>query len=348
MKPLADFPLDSMNTLGVKSKAEYFYSFGSVEELEHVIGWARSHNQPLRLLGGGSNVLLEPDVSGLILQSAILGKHCVRDTESQVWLKVGAGENWHDFTQWSIQNGYCGLENLSLIPGLVGASPIQNIGAYGVEVSSLIESVEVYDLEQNQLRTLNKMECEFAYRDSIFKRSEGRALIVLNITFVLDKSPSVNISYPVLQQHFENANIAKPSARDVANAVIEIRQNKLPSPSETPNVGSFFKNPVVDEDQLSQLLKLHPEMPHYTHGALYKIAAAWLIDQAGWKGKAIAGVAVHHQQALVVVNPEHQNLDVILGFASEVQRDIQQKFGISLEIEPQCLASIELDRSAAW
>lgn len=341
-EPASKVTLDTMNTLGVKSVAEYFYAFSDVDQLKVAIEWARKHNLALRVLGGGSNALLEPTLSGLVLQPAIRGINCIRENDQHVCIKVGAGENWHRFTQWAISRRYCGLENLSLIPGSVGASPIQNIGAYGVEVSSLIECVEVYDLEQNALLTLSNTQCQFAYRDSLFKQPEGRSLIVVGVTFVLSKSQSLNVSYPALKQHFDGKGHEQLTVQQVADAVIAIRQQKLPSPKTIPNVGSFFKNPVVEKKHLDRLLSKYADLAHYQHGSLYKIAAAWLIDRAGWKGKSIQGVAVHQRQALVVVNPEHRDLDAILAFAAEVQRDIHTKFGIELEIEPQCLPFIDL------
>lgn len=345
IQPEKRFTLSTKNTLAAPSVAEYFYVAKNAGELQAATDWARSNKLSISLLGGGSNVLLSENISALVVQPVFLGKNIIKEDASFVWVNAGAGENWHAFTQWSIDSGYFGLENLSLIPGSVGAAPIQNIGAYGVEVASLIEQVQVFDLHSGETRWLNADECGFAYRDSIFKHELGRVFVVINVLFKLNKAANIHIDYPALQSYINDQNIqsAAPTPRQVANAVIAIRQSKLPSVDELPNAGSFFKNPIIAEQQAQALLSTHTDMPCYDAGAgLRKIAAAWLIDRAGWKGQSINGISVHESQALVLINPSAKPLADILHFASQVQADVQKKFGIQLEIEPQQLKLLPL------
>lgn len=333
--------LSAKNTLAVSSEAEYFALCTSLDDIQFCLNWAAENKQSVQVLGGGSNILLPPKVHGLSLHISLKGIELIEETPDAARVKVAAGENWHHFVMWSVENQFFGLENLALIPGTVGAAPIQNIGAYGVEVEHCIEAVEVIDARSGALKVLNKKDCRFHYRDSVFKHSEARHLIVNAVIFTLSKTENVNLSYPALRDFFVEKQQVKPSSVDVANAVIAIRSQKLPQPHDIPNVGSFFKNPIISAVEFGALLKRFPDMPYFDMGSqAKKIPAAWLIDQAGWKAQSIDGIRVHAQQALVLINPERKSLTEVLAFASAVQRDIQQRFGLSLEIEPQQLSAI--------
>ena len=237
------------------------------------------------------------------------------------------------------KKGYFGLENLSYIPGSVGAAPIQNIGAYGVEVSELIAAIHVFDCQQQQRVTLLPEQCDFAYRDSIFKSRYAGCYIILAVDFRLSKQPAVNLNYPALQQYFANTALT-PTPAMVAQAVITIRQSKLPQPEDIPNAGSFFKNPLINQKKYRQLKQRFPQLVAYSQGDNYKVAAGWLIEQAGWKGKAWLEITMHTQQALVLTNKSKRGLDNILLFAERVQRDVQRQFDLTLEIEPQILGAL--------
>ena len=339
IKPKKNHSLRALNTLAVTSTADYFLAITDSNELEHALTWAKQNRQPVSILGGGSNVLLDERISGLVLQPKIAGMQLVNEDGNFAVVKVGAGENWHNFVCWSLDQGYFGLENLALIPGSVGAAPIQNIGAYGVEVASSIERVHVYDPIKAESYEMTNKDCAFAYRDSLFKNTSHRHLIITYVYFRLRKTPNINLSYPALKAFLTENQSANPSAVDVAEAVCTIRKTKLPDPMKVPNVGSFFKNPVVSKSTFEALQKHNPSMPFFEFSETQvKLAAAWLIDQSGWKGKQLAGVSVHSTQALVIVNPKKQSLRTVLVFAGQIQTDVNNKFGIELEIEPQKLS----------
>ena len=342
IQPEVNFSLTTCNTLGVESEASFFYACSSIEKLEQAIFWAKDNKQAIAVLGGGSKSLLDRKIKALVLQPAIRGIRLKKQDEEHVWLSVGAGEEWHAFTQYCVQNNFYGLENLSLIPGSVGAAPIQNIGAYGVEVASFIEEVDVYDIKEGCLKTLTNQECKFAYRDSIFKHGRDKVFIVCQVHFRLLKQADSNITYPALKHYFQNKNVSSPSPLEIADAVIEIRSEKLPSISATPNAGSFFKNPVVSLASLEKLKEMWVDIPNYDAGPNQsKLAAAWLIDQAGWKGKNFNGVSVHDKQALVLINPERRPLADILKFSELIIEDVFNKFGVKLELEPQKLHLVQ-------
>jgi UDP-N-acetylmuramate dehydrogenase len=308
--------LDALNTLAVPAIADFLAQVDSVAQLQAVLLWWRQQQsrgvqpRPITPLGGGSNVVLAGDLKGLVLRLNILGREVIQEDDKHVWLRVGAGENWHTFVTFCMNFHYWGLENLALIPGSVGAAPIQNIGAYG----------------------------RFGYRDSVFKQHLKDRYIITSVTFRLNKQPQTLCTYPALQQYFNDQQLdpSSVSPQQVFDAVCTIRNQKLPDPALIPNVGSFFKNPVVSEAQFAELSQQHPGLVGYSHGeGQVKLAAGWLIDRAGWRGYQQGAVGVHKEQALVLVNPGRGQGKEIISLAAEIQTDIQTKYGVSLEIEPR-------------
>lgn len=328
--------LQKYNTLAVPSTAEFFYSAPSEAALVEAFTQACDQGLAVSILGGGSNVLLPYTISGLVLQPAFCGIQLVKESGQQVVLRARAATNWHNFVTYCLEHQYFGLENLSLIPGSVGAAPIQNIGAYGVEVSEYVEAIEAFDCKSKRRVALAPEHCAFTYRDSIFKSACKQRYIILAVQFRLSKQARVNIQYPALAQYLQEASLP-PTPQNVAAAVVAIRQAKLPQVEDTPNVGSFFKNPIIETQHFLQLKQRFPTLAAFPQEEGYKVAAAWLIEQAGWKGKPHLNIAMHRQQALVLTNPHKLGLDKIMQFAQELQRDIERRFGIVLEIEPQRL-----------
>lgn len=337
MQLLRDWDLQPLNTLAVPARAEYFCTVQSPGELNEALQWCRDHRQPLNLLGGGSNVVLAQRLAGLTLQIQLLGKQVLEETDTEVVVGISAGENWHQLVVWCLQNGFYGLENLALIPGTVGAAPVQNIGAYGVEISRFIEQVNAVSRADSTVISLSQAQCEFAYRDSVFKQRFRDQLVIIDIVLRLSRQPSVELSYPALR----DALIGDPTPQSIFAAVCELRRSKLPDPTQTPNCGSFFKNPIVPWDLYQKLQRQYPHMPSYPASIdaapVRKLAAAWLIDQAGWKGKSQYGASVHHQQALVLTNPQRQRAQAVLDLAGEIQRSVAARFDVHLEMEPQLL-----------
>lgn len=336
--------LSERNTLGVVSHADFYCVCKSEEDILAAMDWSKRYSQVIFVLAGGSNCLLPERVEGLVVHIAILGKNI--DERDVTRVSVGAGEHWDEFVQWSLQQGLYGLENLSLIPGSVGASPIQNIGAYGVEVGSFIETVKALNIHTGERVQFSTEQCKFAYRESFFKSNVGREFIITEVVFKLERTSKVNISYPALNDHFRaRMDDGELSPELVARAVIEIRRAKLPDPKALPNVGSFFKNPVVDSGRWLSLKAEYPNIVGFKlEDGNTKLAAAWLIDKAGWKRASVGGLRMHDQQALVLINADHQALDDVLAFAESVSKDILMKFAVQLDIEPQVLQSLGFGR----
>lgn len=324
------FQLQAFNTLHLQAVASHYVKVASVQALQEALDYASSQQLNVLILSGGSNILLPEYVHALIIHMDIQGIEVLAETDSHVSVHVGAGQNWHEFVLYSTAHHWFGLQNLALIPGLVGACPVQNIGAYGVEVGEFIEQVHVYDRELQQLTQLAAEQCHFSYRHSIFKEHPNRYVIV-GVTFKLRKTADLQLAYGDLRQ----AVGEEQTAENLQKQVIAIRQSKLPNPAEFPNVGSFFKNPLISQAQYQQLAQLYPNLPHYPqkNGAV-KIAAGWLIDQAGWKGKRLGAVGMFARQALVLVNYESANLTDVQQTYRAVQAAVQQKFNIVLEPEP--------------
>jgi UDP-N-acetylmuramate dehydrogenase len=327
--------LQHCNTLALPSFAENFCRVSTESDLCEALAWSRQHRLPITLLGGGSNVVLARDLSGLVIQMAIPGIELVSEEQDQRVVRVGAGENWHQLVLNTIEQGWFGLENLSLIPGLAGAAPIQNIGAYGVELSQHFLSLEAIHLATGEQRVMDASECQFGYRDSIFKHSGRDQYAITAITFVLSSKMDLCLDYPALQKALDGIDESELTAKRVSDAVCAVRRSKLPSPEDIPNVGSFFKNPVISKEQAETLRQQYPQLVGYHQvGGCEKLAAGWLVEQAGWKGFKQHGVGVHQQQSLVLVNSGGTGA-ALLSLASDIQASVADKFGISLEIEPR-------------
>lgn len=322
--------LKPFNTLSLDATASHYVRIHSVEDLEAALQFAQDENLNVLILSGGSNMLLPEQIHALVIHMDIQGIEYLSENETTQTIRVGAGQVWHDFVLWSTAHQLFGLQNLALIPGLVGASPVQNIGAYGVEVGEFIDSVQVYDRENKLHRSIAAADCHFSYRHSIFKDQPER-FVITHVTFKLLKQAELKLNYGDLK----NAVGDELTAENLQQQVIHIRQTKLPDPKEYPNVGSFFKNPVISQQAFDQIAEQFPNLPHYPqpHNEV-KLAAGWLIDQAGWKGKTLGMVGMFHKQALVLVNYEHATLHDVRATYKAVQHDVFKKFNIVLHPEP--------------
>ncbi len=327
-----NYDLSTLNTFGIKSKAEFFAVFHSVEELTQLI--ATMPKPPLMILGGGSNILITQAIAGTVLLNKIEGIEIIEENEEHVLVRVGAGEVWHNFVMWAVENNLGGIENLSLIPGSVGASPMQNIGAYGVEIKDVMHSLEAFQLNIGDIHTFSNAACQFGYRDSVFKRYLKGGYVIVNVTFRLTKKHQLHIEYGAIRDVLAEREISKPSIKDVSDAVTHIRQRKLPDPKVIGNAGSFFKNPLVSLEHFEKLQLQYPHIPSYPVNETHvKVPAGWLIEQAGWKGKDFGNYGVHDKQALVLVNRGGASGQEIYDLSTKILEDIQEKFGIVLERE---------------
>jgi len=324
--------LQPYNTFGISCKAKRFARFNDVEILKSAL--KKRDNDSLLVLGGGSNILLTQDFDGLVLKNEILGFDIIEQNEDTVLIESGAGEVWHDFVIHCIEQGYGGIENLSLIPGSVGASPMQNIGAYGVEIKDTFDSLKAFHIESQEVHVFNHSQCEFGYRESVFKRALKGQYIILSVRFRLNKKHKLNTSYGAIENELAEMGITTPTIQDVSNAVISIRSNKLPDPKEIGNAGSFFKNPVVSQEIVDAIAEKYETFPKYpAANGKTKLAAGWLIEQAGWKGKTFDNYGVHKKQALVLVNYGGSEGAQIYDLSERIIEDVRKKFGITLERE---------------
>ncbi len=327
--------LQAFNTFDLPARARHYLRVTSADQLDQLGADARIQGVPRFVLGGGSNVLLTRDVEALVLHMAIGGKEILGEHEDKVLVRAGAGENWHGFVEYTLANGLGGMENLSLIPGTVGAAPIQNIGAYGLEIKDVFHALTVFDLDSGERRSMTRADCRFGYRDSIFKQAAGANLVVLDVTFALPRNWEPNLRYAELAQALAAAGLDTPTPRQVSDTVVAIRRRKLPDPAEIGNAGSFFKNPVVTADACRALLERFPQLVHHAQAeGSEKLAAGWLIDQCGWKGRQMGAAGVYPKQALVLVNNGGATGEEVLALARAIQRDVQEKFGVALEPEP--------------
>lgn len=344
-------PLQHSNSFGIVAKALSLIRVGHEADIAAVLQDPALKAAPKFVLGGGSNIVLTGDVKPLVLKVEIMGKRLLREDAKSWIVEAGAGENWHDFVTWTLQNGYPGLENLALIPGTVGASPVQNIGAYGVELQDRFESLDAIDLTTGQSFTLNAAQCAFGYRDSVFKHSssapgpaghgfglEGKALIT-RVRFALPKAWKAVLGYADIEKKMLQSSTHAPSALQIYEWICEIRKAKLPDPHVIGNAGSFFKNPTVSPEQCADIIQREPKIVHYhlADGSV-KLAAGWLIDACGWKGKSIGNAGVYEKQALVLVN-RGGSADPVTGgevmtLAKSIQTSVYERFGILLEPEP--------------
>ena len=327
-----NFSLQQYNTFGVEAKTKYFAEVNSVEELKETL---RLSHSPLLILGGGSNLLFTKDFEGLVIKLNLKGITEQITDENHVLVTAKAGENWHEFVQKTISENYGGLENLSLIPGNVGTCPIQNIGAYGTEIKDHFVACKALNIENLEIETIDLEQCKFGYRDSIFKTSSKGKYVILEVTFKLTtKNHHIKTEYGAISSELKNLGIENPTIQDVAKAVINIRQSKLPNPAETGNAGSFFKNPSIPLAQFEKLKEKFPEIQGYPNGDFVKVPAGWLIENAGWKGKQIGNVASHKLQALVIINATgNATGKEIYDFSSQIINSVKEKYGIELERE---------------
>ena len=333
----AEVSLQPFNTFGVTTRARYLAHAHDDAEVGEALQAAKRLQLPLLVIGGGSNLLLTGDVEALVLRMASRGLRIVSSQGDAVLVEAEAGEPWHPFVQWTLEQGLQGLENLSLIPGTVGAAPMQNVGAYGVEIKDVFAGLTALDRHTGELREFTLDECQFAYRDSRFKREAGRWLI-LRVRFALARAGALRLDYGPLRQRLAEQGVSEPTASDVSRAICSIRSEKLPDPAVLGNAGSFFKNPLVSADLAAQLRVEHADLVAYPQAdGQVKLAAGWLIEKAGWKGFRDGDAGVHRQQALVLVNYGGATGAQLLALARRIQADIQARFGVSLEIEPNIL-----------
>ena len=336
-----NFSLKRFNTFGIDVKARYFNSFGSQADLEENLQ-AKNPGETLLILGGGSNILFTKDINGLVLKNDIKGIDILTEDEHYVYVKAGAGENWHAFVQYCLQHNLAGIENLSLIPGNVGASPMQNIGAYGVEIKDVFYDLEAYHIKEEKCFTFSLNDCEFGYRDSIFKRRYKDQFVILSVTYRLRKQPVFHTKYGAIEQELEKMGIKKLSIQAISQAVINIRTSKLPDPAEIGNAGSFFKNPSIPQEQFLNLKERFPNVVAYPNeDGTYKIAAGWMIEQSGWKGVRKGDAGCHPKQALVLVKYGNSKGNDIYALSQEILESVKDKFGIKLEREVNIIPVVE-------
>ncbi len=332
-----DVSLRPYNSFAIDVRARLFAQAHDDEQVRQALSQARERGLPLLLLGGGSNLLLTADVEALVLRMASRGIRVLADDGERVTIEAEAGEPWHPFVQWTLQQGYVGLENLSLIPGTVGAAPMQNIGAYGVELKDVFAGLTALDRQSGEVREFSRAACAFAYRDSRFKQEAGR-WVILRVRFALSRSAALHLDYGPVRQRLAEQGLSAPSATDVSRAICAIRSEKLPDPALLGNAGSFFKNPVVSAEQAQQLRAEYADLVAYPQAdGRVKLAAGWLIERAGWKGFRQGDAGVHRLQALVLVNYGQASGQELLGLARRIQVDIHERFAVALEIEPNVL-----------
>lgn len=327
-----DYSLKHLNTFGIDANAQHFAEVHSLHELQAVL---RQRLQPILVLGGGSNMLLTKDVPGLVLKNSLPGIEVVRTFKNKVWVEVGGGVVWHDFVMWAVTHGYGGVENMSLIPGSVGAAPVQNIGAYGVELKDVLVRLTAVDLQTGAQRSFSNQACRFGYRDSIFKREAKGKYCITSVVFSLTQTQHrINISYGDIRKTLEANGVQSPGIADVSRAVVQIRSSKLPDPAQIGNCGSFFKNPETDRSVLDRILVAYPQAPHYDlPDGRVKIPAGWLIEQCGWKGKRVGNTGSYEKQALVLVNYGGATGQEVQQLALDIIASVEERFGIRLEAE---------------
>lgn len=325
--------LKSVNTFGIAKNARFFTIVNSETALKEALKWAKDRHQEVLILGGGSNILLTKDFDGLVIKIELQGITLVEENEENVFIKVGAGVVWNDLVSFAISQNWAGLENLTLIPGTVGASPMQNIGAYGVEIKEVFERLEALNRTSLETEIFSAEDCKFGYRESVFKHELKNHYVICAVVFRLKKRPEFHIEYGAIQDVLKEKGIEKLTIASVSEAVSTIRRSKLPDPKVIGNAGSFFKNPTITSKQYDELKSLFPEMPGYQTNEGVKVPAGWLIEQAGWKGKRFGDVGVHEKQALVLVNYGNGDGLEIKDLSDKIRRSIKEKFKIELHPE---------------
>ena len=331
----ADYPLRTHNTFGFDVRAGFACTIRSEADLAAALADPRLAGLPRLVLGGGSNVVLTRDFEGVAMLIRMRGRRIVGETEDAYLVEAAAGENWHEFVAWTLEQGLGGLENLALIPGTVGAAPIQNIGAYGLEMAERFERLRAFDLLEGRAVEMDAEACAFGYRDSVFKRAGRDRFVILSVTFRLPKRWQARASYADLARELDARGITTPTPGQIFDAVVAIRRAKLPDPVTLGNAGSFFKNPVIDAGEFDALRSREPEIVFYAQrDGRVKLAAGWMIDRCGWKGRTHGGAGVHDRQALVLVNRGGATGAQVLALAHAIRTDVGQRFGVELEVEP--------------
>jgi UDP-N-acetylmuramate dehydrogenase len=329
-----DVQLKPFNTFGIEATAKYFIEISSIEQIQEILQSPDYQSTERLILGGGSNMLLTKDFDGLVIKIAIKGFEVVNENEDNIWIKAGAGLAWHDLVMQCVNQNFAGMENLSLIPGTVGAAPMQNIGAYGIEIKEVFEELQALEIATSEIKIFDKTMCNFGYRESIFKHEAKGKYIILNVTFKLNKRPTFHIEYGAIKDTLGEMGISEMSIKAISDAVIYIRQSKLPNPAEIGNAGSFFKNPEIPNSQFENLKVQFPTIPSYpVSDTTTKVPAGWLIEQAGWKGQRFGNVGVHAKQALVLVNYGGGKGKEIKDLSQKIQASVKEKFGIQLSVE---------------
>jgi UDP-N-acetylmuramate dehydrogenase len=326
--------LKTYNSFAVDVAAKHFAKFTSVSELDELLQPSFSATEiPPLVIGGGSNLLFTQDYNGLVIRNEMLGISVVREDAHHIYVRAAAGENWHQFVLYCIRNNFAGVENLSLIPGSVGASPIQNIGAYGVEIKDVFYELEAYSRDDNTLTTFSNNDCQFGYRESVFKRKYKGRFVIISVTFKLNKTPVFQTNYGALQQELEKMGVQNLSIAAISKAIVHMRQSKLPDPGTLGNAGSFFKNPTISATKFHDLQKEFTGIPGFPANDQVKVAAGWLIEQCGWKGYRKGDAGCYEKQALVLVNYGKAKGEDIFNLSTEIMHSVEAKFGIVLERE---------------
>ncbi|MFD1551078.1 UDP-N-acetylenolpyruvoylglucosamine reductase [Putridiphycobacter roseus] len=326
--------IQAYNTFGVDCTAKYFARFRSIKDLQDILADPIIKSQEILVLGGGSNLLFTKDFEGIVLKNELIGIYKVKEDKDHVWVEAMAGEEWHNLVLFAIDNDFGGIENLSLIPGSVGAAPMQNIGAYGVEIKDVFHELEAIHIETGEMVRFTKKRCKFGYRESIFKHILKGQYIITSVTLKLTKNHDTNTTYGAIEKQLWENNVKDPTIKHISDTVIDIRKSKLPDPALIGNSGSFFKNPVISLSKFEKLLEKYPDIAHYKlPNQQIKLAAGWLIEQAGWKGKTFENYGVHKNQALVLVNYGGAEGKDIYNLSEEILKDIKAKFNIVLERE---------------
>jgi UDP-N-acetylmuramate dehydrogenase len=330
---LKNVSLKNYNTFGIEVSCKYYAEFSEVEELYAIIKSNIFKENSLLVLGGGSNILLTKNFDGLVLRNNIKGIELVKEEAEFVYVKGMAGEVWHNFVMYCVEKNWGGIENLSLIPGCVGAAPMQNIGAYGVEIKDTFHELEAIDIITCERRVFNNTECEFGYRESVFKNKYKGQFIIVSVTFKLSKKPLFNTAYGAIEQELKNTGVSKLTIKAISEAVIRIRKSKLPDPAKIGNAGSFFKNPLVSNQLYNQIKTNYPSVVAYPNGSQIKLAAGWLIENCGWKGFRERDYGVHALQSLVLVNYSNATGKEIYNLSERILQSVKEKFGVILERE---------------
>jgi UDP-N-acetylmuramate dehydrogenase len=334
MNAKENFSLKFLNTFGIDAKAGYFLEFNSIKELHRIIHDSQWMNFEKLILGGGSNILFTKNFDGLVLQNKIKGIEIIKEEGDDVYVQAGAGEIWHHLVMYCVDKGLGGIENLSLIPGTVGAAPMQNIGAYGAEIKDIFFSLEAVSMRDGKVKKFTTSECEFGYRESAFKKALKGLYVITSVTLKLNRKPVLNVSYGAIKSTLDEMGVKDLSIQAISNAICQIRSSKLPDPAKIGNAGSFFKNPEIPEHQFRELLSKYPDIPSYkTVPGMVKVPAGWLNEQCGWKGKIVGQTGVHKNQALVLVNFGNAKGEEIKKLSEDIKKSVKEKFGIELETE---------------